>query len=170
MATSLAVQLRAAITATFTDDQDLTDPTAAIALSALESLANGTSNVQADLVYQDTFSIPLSSSTVLDMGTGGGMTTPFGGAFAPAEVVGFLLVADAGNTNNIIIGNNATEDFLGWFGAVTHTEAVKPDGWTFHFAPAGWAVANNSTDKIKLANSGAGTAVAGSVIIIARSA
>src|SRR5688572_33498909 len=112
MATSLAVQLRAAINATFTDDQDLSDPTAAVALSGLESLANGTTNVQADLVWSDTRTVAASSSEVLDMGTGGGLTTPFGAAFAPAEVVAVLLLADEGNTNNVIFGNNATEDFV----------------------------------------------------------
>jgi hypothetical protein len=170
MATSLTTQLRVAINATFTDDQDLSDPTASVALSALESLANGTTNVQADLVWSDTRSVALSSSEVLDMGTGGGLLTPFGAAFAPAEVCAMLVTADEGNTNNVILGNNGTEDFIGPFGAATHTMAVKPGGWYFVFAPAGWTVTNNSSDKIKVANSGAGTAVVYSIVIIGRSA
>jgi len=170
MATSLATQLRVAINATFTDDQDLSDPTASVALSALESLSNGTTNTAADLVWSDTRSVALSSSEVLDLGTGGGLTTPFGAAFSPAEVVAVLVVAAEGNTNNVVIGNNGTEDFVGWFGAATHTIAVKPGGWMFQFAPAGWTVTNNSSDKIKVANSGAGTAVEYSIVIVARSA
>jgi hypothetical protein len=170
MATSLTTQLRAAINATFTDDQDLSDPTAAVALSGLESLANGTTNVQADLVWSDTRTITASSSEVLDMGTGGGLLTPFGAAFAPAEVVAMLWLADEGNTNNVIVGNNGTEDFVGPFGAATHTLATKPGGWKFFFDPAGWTVTNNSADKIKVANSGAGTSVIYSMVIIARSA
>lgn len=170
MATSLAVQLRAAINATFTDDQDLSDPTAAVALAGLESLANGTSNVQADLVWSDTRTIALSSSEVLDMGTGGGLTTPFGAAFSPAEVVALLALAAEGNTNNVIFGNNGTEDFFGPLGAATHTHAIKPGGWWFWFNPAGYAVTNNSSDKIKVANSGAGTSVEYSIVIVARSA
>lgn len=170
MATSLAVQLRAAINATFTDDQDLSDPTAAVALAGLESLANGTSNVQADLVWSDTRTLAASASEVLDYGTGGGLTTPFGAAFSPAEMVSQLWLADEDNTNNVIVGNNGTEDFFGPLGAATHTHAIKPGGWWFWFAPAGYTVTNNSSDKQKVANSGAGTGVIYSVVSIARSA
>jgi hypothetical protein len=170
MATSLTAALRASINATFTDDQDLGDPTVQVALSALESLANGTSNVQADKIFSDTVTIELSGDDVLDMGTTGGMLDAFGDAFEPVEVVAVLLVADDGNTNNVVVGANASEPFLGPMAGTAPTTAVKPGGWLFWFAPAGWAVANNTNDKLKIANSGAGTGVTFSIIILGRSA
>ncbi len=169
MATSLSAQLRASINATFTDDQDLGDPTVQVALSALESLANGTSNVQADKIFSDTVTIEASGDDVLDMGSTGGMLDAFGDAFEPAEVVAVLLVAADGNTNDVVVGAN-TEPFLGPMGGTTPTTSVKPGGWMFWFSPAGWAVANNSSDKLKIANSSSGTGVTFSIVILGRSA
>ena len=169
MATSLAVQLRAAISATLTDDQDLSDPTAQVALQDLDSLANGTSNVQADLVFADTRTIAASGDETLDMGTTGGLTSPLGAAFEPAEIVAVLMLADSGNTNNVVVGA-ATEPFLGPLGGTTPTTSIKPGGWLYWYAPAGWAVANNTNDKLKVANSSSGTGVTYSIVIIGRSA
>lgn len=170
MATSLSAQLRAAINVTFTDDQDLGDPTAQIALSDLDALANGTSNVQADLVYANTSTLAASATETWDMGSGGGMLNPLGGAFEPAEVVAILILADAGNTNNVVVGDAAAEPFLGPMGGTTPTSSIKPGGWLYWYAPAGWAVTNNTNDKLKIANSAGSTGVTYSIVIVGRSA
>ena len=167
---ALTTQVRASITASQVGDLDLTDPTAAHALSVLESLADGTSNVQADKIFSDTRSIALSSSEELDFGTTGGLSDAFGVAFEPAEIVAVLIVADEGNTNNVVVGAAAAEPFLGPLGGTAPTETIKPGGFLFWFAPAGWAKVNNTNDKLKIANSGAGTAVAYSIVVIGRSA
>ncbi len=132
-------------------------------------LAYGTANGECDLVYSDTFTIAASGSTTLDLA--GSLTMANGAAAVFVEVAAIFLTADAANTNNIIMGNNASADFIGWFGSATHTLSVTPGGAIFLAAPgAGRAVTATSADIIKLANSSSGTSVTGTIVIVGRSA
>jgi hypothetical protein len=167
---ALSTQIRAAISATQSGDLDLTDPSAVHALSVLESLADGTTNVQADRIFSDTRTLAASATEDLDFGSGGGLTDAFGTAFSPAEIVCVFIVAAEANTNNVIVGAAAAEPFLGPMGGTTPTETIKPGGFLFWFSPAGWTVTNNSNDKLKIANSAGSTGVDYSIVVVARSA
>ncbi len=167
---ALSSQIRVSITGTLSKTRDLSSPQAQIALSLLATLADGTTNVQADKAWDDTRTLAASATEDLDMGTGGGLVDALGDAFAPLEVAALMIFAAAGNTNNVVVGAAAAEPFLGPMGGTTPTTTIKPGGSLLWYAPAGWAVANNSNDKIKVANSGAGTTVDYSIVIIGRSA
>lgn len=123
------------------------------------SLANGTGANQADLLWTDRRTINASSNDDLDLA--GTFTDVFGQAVVFVRVKAILIVADSGNTNNVVIGNAAATQFLGPFGAAAHTLAVKPGDSFFASAlgAIGWPVAAGSADLLRIANSGAGTAV-----------
>ena len=168
---ALSSQIRVSITGTLSKTRDLSSPQAQIALSLLATLADGTTNVQADKAWDDTRTLAASATEDLDMGTGAGqLVDALGDAFAPAEVVAVMIFAAAANTNTVVVGAAAAEPFLGPMGGTTPTTTIKPGGCLLWYAPAGWTVTNNSNDKIKVANSGAGTGVDYSIVIIGRSA
>ncbi len=170
MASTFSTQIRAQISTTQTKALDLSSPSAQIAISLLDTLANGTTNVQADKVWGDTRTLAASANEVLDFGTTGGLVDAFGDAFEPLEIAAVMILAADGNTNNVVVGANATEPFVGPMGGTTPTETIKPGGCLLWYAPAGWAVVNNTNDKLKVANSGAGTGVDYSILVVARSA
>lgn len=167
---TLSTQIRAQITATLSSTGDLGNPAVQLALSVLDTLADGVTNVQADKIYAKNHTIAASGSVELDMGAGGGMLDALGAAFEPAEVVALFVVADDGNTNNVVVGAAAAEPFLMGMGGTAPTQSCKPGGLLQKYDPAGWPVVNNTNDKLKLANSSSGTPVTASVIILARSA
>lgn len=130
------------------------------------ALADGTAADQANAVYIDAFSIAASGSLNLDL-AGGGLTDRLGNALNFTAVKAILLIADATNTNNIVVGNG-TNPFVGPFGAGTHSLAVEPGGQILLATrtAAGWAVVAGTGDVLKLANSGAGSAVTGTIVIV----
>jgi hypothetical protein len=166
---ALITQITNKVVANLTGSGDLGAPSATLILSFLDTLEDGTTNAQADMGWGDTRTVALSDSEVLDFGSGGGLVNVFGGAFEPAEIVLLAVHALPANTNSVRVGNN-TEPFLGPMLGTTPTTDVKPGGILMWYAPAGWAVANNSSDKLKMLNSGAGTSVTYSILVIGRSA
>lgn len=167
---TLSASIRAAIATQFSKSLDLGSPSAAPTLALVDSLADGITNDQADMVWADTRDIPLSDDEDLDFGTTGGLLDVFGDPFEPAEIVAVQITAAAGNTNNVVVGAAAAEPFLGPMGGTAPTTTLKPGASLQWYAPAGWAVANNTNDKLKVANSGAGTPVTYSIIVVGRSA
>ncbi|BBF93374.1 hypothetical protein [Blastochloris tepida] len=130
---------------------------------------NGTLADQADRIWSDVFSIPASGNTDLDLA--GALTGALGGTVTFAKIKAIYLEADRANANNIVVGAAASNPFLGPFGAATHTLAVPPGGRVMLTAPVGgWAVTAGTGDLLRLANSGAGTAVNGKIVLIGTSA
>lgn len=167
---ALTTQIRANVTAQMTKTGDLGNPAATLILNFLDTLEDGVTNLNADLAYGATETIAASGNTVLDFGTGGGLVDPFGDPFEPVEMVLLFVYAATANTNNVVIGANASEPFLMGLAGTTPTEAVKPGGFWMSFAPAGFAVVNNTNDKLKFLNSAGGTPVDFSILAIGRSA
>lgn len=160
--------LTSSVSVTETGTHDNGTPTLTHAFSARTTIATGTSNSQNDIVWSDQRTITASSSETLDLS--GGLTGAFG-AVTFVEVASISVYADSANTNNVIIGAAASNQFVGPFGAGTHTIALAPGAMIALKAPAaGWAVANGSTDNLKIANSGAGTDVTYKICITGRSA
>jgi hypothetical protein len=139
-----------------------------IAVSKALSLTNGTGADEANAVYIDEFSIAASGSLSIDL-NGGGLTDGLGNALDFTAVKAVLLIADATNTNNVIMGNG-TNPFVGPFGAGTHTVAAEPGGIVqlATRSAAGWVVTPATADVLKLANSGAGSAVTGTIVIVGK--
>lgn len=164
--TSIAVAVRA----TLESSLDLQSRSAILSQSRGFSLDDGTGAGQADKVWSDTRTINASSNEDLDLA--GVLTDAFGAALTFAKVKIVVVAAAAGNTNNVVIGNAAATQFVGWFGAAAHTVAVPPGGvfCICRSDATGWAVGAGATDLLRIANSGAGTSVTYDIVIIGTSA
>lgn len=132
--------------------------------SLSKSIANGTGLNQANALYVDDFSIAASGTLNIDLTS---LTDRFGAAVVFSKVKEILLIANDTNTNDVVYGNG-TNPFVGPLSAGTATITVKP-GNVFHvsnYSAAGWTVTDATADTIKLANSGAGSAVTGTIVIV----
>ena len=111
----------------------------------------GTGTDQADRLFRDERSTD-ATGEVLDLA--GGLTDDYGQTLTFVEVKFFALY-NLDGTASFIIGNTAANQFVGWFGAAAHTEAVKPLGLTMHVAPkdAAWTVTAGTGDNLLIKTS-----------------
>jgi hypothetical protein len=160
----------AAISGTLTGSPDLGTSRYQLQMNAaLLNLANGTGDNQADKIFSDTRTLAASANEDLDLA--GVLSDPLGAALTFAKVKAILVKASTGNTNNVVVGGQATNGFLGPFGALAHTVAVPPGGALLLAAPkAGWAVTAGTVDLLKVANSAGGTSVTYDIVILGTSA
>lgn len=149
---------------------DLAVPSASFVFASQVNLDTGTGLNQADKVYVDTNTLGASSNVDVDLA--GSLTDALGAALTFARVKAVFLRAASGNTNNVVIGGAASNQFVGPFGAGTHTIAVKPGGFFGIIAPdaTGWAVTAGTGDLLRIANSGAGSSVTYDLMVIGASA
>jgi hypothetical protein len=133
-------------------------------------LDSGTGANQADKVFSDTRTIAPSGTDDLDLA--GTLLDAFGVVLTFVKVKVIAVAASSLNTNNVVIGNAAATQFLGPFGAATHTISVAPNGLAL-FARAdatGWPVGAGASDLLRFTNSAAGTPVTYDVVLIGTSA
>lgn len=165
----MAVTLKstATIRGTLSTTRDAGDAAVPITETANYDVADGTGAAQANAIYVDDFSIAASGTLAIDLR--GSLTDPNNNTIAFTAIKEIMIKAAATNTNNIIYGNAASNQFLGPLGAAIDTVVIKPGG-LMHFvegySAAGWTVTNASTDNILLTNSAGGTAVTGTIVII----
>lgn len=135
-------------------------------LEVSTSVGDGTGAVQVNAVFIDDFTI--AASGTLDIDLSGTLTDAHGAALVFTAVKEIMFVAADGNTNNIVVGGSPTNAFIGPFGAAAHTVAVKPGGCfkVADFSAAGWTVVAATGDILRLSNSGAGTSVSGTILIL----
>lgn len=142
------------------------------ALSVALSLTNGTAVGQADLVFTDTRT--LAASTAEDLDLAGALVGPLGAAQVFARVKALVVVADAGNTNNVMVGGDAAAAWATWVGDVTDVVRLRPGATLALLAgdadATGYAVTATTADLLQIANSGAGTSVTYSIAIVGCSA
>ena len=131
--------------------------------------ANGTGANEANAVYVDEFSI--AASGTLDTDLSGALKDRLGNNVVFTAIKAIMVIADATNTNNVVVGADAAP-FVGPFGAGTHTVAVPPGGVFLVANPsaAGWPVTATTADILQLANSAAGTAVTGTLVLVGETA
>lgn len=165
---TLTTSLHAGIVGNYSKAVDLSSPQATVALGLAASLGSGTLNTQADRIWADTRTLAASTSEDLDLV--GVQLDAFGDLFAPLEIVAIMVFAADTNINNVVIGGAASNQFVGPFGAATHTHSIKPGGVWFWYAPAGWTITAGTGDLLKVLNGGAGTSVDYSIIVLGRSA
>lgn len=148
---------------------DLGGLTFPIQIGKTLAYANGTGAGQADRLYTDTNTLAASANVDLDLA--GALTDVFLDSVVFAKVKAIFVSADAGNTNNVVIGGAAATQFVGFFGAATHTASVRPGGFfsTGCTDATGWTVGAGASDLLRFANSGAGTSVTYTVAIIGTS-
>ncbi|MFJ3834445.1 hypothetical protein ACIPY6_02890 [Streptomyces sp. NPDC090054] len=133
-------------------------------------LESGAGAGKADRVFADTRTLAASATETLDLA--GSLTDAYGATTSFARVK-FILVAAAGaNANNVIVGANASADFVGLLNAAG-TVTLRP-GMAFAAMASssdatGMVVTATTADLIKIANSAGGTSVTYDVIIVGNS-
>jgi hypothetical protein len=155
--------------AELTSPLDLSTPTNPLAVARQLVLAQGTGAGQADMIWSDRFTIAASATQAVDLA--GSLAGPFGGTLTFARIKMVVVMAAAGNTNNVNVVSDTTNGPL-LFLAKGDGIPVKPGGLFTWFDPsAGGAVITPGTaDLINLVNSAAGTPVTVDVVIVGASA
>lgn len=165
---SLKTRIQAGIAAVLTGAADVGRNQLDIDFPSEIALANGTTTGKADRIFSDQRTLAASAAENLDLA--GSLTNALGEAVVFAKIKAIYVRAADGNTNNVVVGNVAN-GFVGPFGAATESVAIPPGGAFLAAAPkAGWPVTANTADLIKIANSGAGSAVIFDLVIVGTSA
>lgn len=165
----MTLTVKASISGTLTTTGDLSEVTAKLVNALAEiSYAQGSAAAQADKVFADTRT--LAASTTEDLDLAGSLVGIDGAAFAPAKVKAILITADAANTNDVHVGGDAN-GLAGLFGALPDFLVIKPGGAFMWAAPSGGLTVTAGTgDILQVANSGSGTGVTYSIVIVGASA
>lgn len=162
---ALSATVRAEIGASLTSVLDQGTATFPASLSKVLSFTDGAGANQVSKLFADTRT--LSASATEDLDLAGVLTDAFGATITLVRVKAILVVADAANTNNVVVGAG-TNPFVGPLGGTTPTVSVAPGG-VFLVARAdatGWPVTGATGDILKIANSAAGTSVTYSILIL----
>lgn len=127
-------------------------------------MPNGSSTGQVANAFTDHRTIAASGSENLDLA--GVLLDAFGNTLTFAVVKAILIIADAGNTNSVVVGGAASNTFNGPFNASTDTVTLGPGDVFLCTSHVGWTVTPSTGDLLKIANSGAGTSVSYTVKIV----
>ncbi|WP_433233707.1 hypothetical protein [Actinomadura nitritigenes] len=168
---SLNTKIFASLTAELSSALDLASATSSLDKSLQISLTNGTTAGKADVLWHDQRTLAASASEDLDLA--GSLSGILGGTVSFAKVKALLVAANAGNTNDVVVGNAASNGFVGPFGAAAHTVKVSPGGLLLMAAPgtAGLgSVTAGTGDLLHIANSSSGSAVTYQIVIVGTSA
>lgn len=165
---ALSATIKASISASHTSVLDL--GTATFPLSLLQSIAltDGTGANQADRIFTDTRTISASATDSLDLA--GALTNAYG-TVTFARIKLLYVSADSGNTNNVNVTRPASNGVPFMLAA--------GDGYPVHpgcFSLQVWSgatavpVTAGTGDLIDIVNSGGGSSVTYSIVIIGASA
>jgi hypothetical protein len=120
-------------------------------------LDSGTATGQADTLFTGERTLSASASENLDFA--GALTDNLGNTLTFGHIKALEIEADAGNTNSVIVGATASNQFIAGFGGATHSWTLGPGDRMVVYSKAGWAVTPSTGDLLKVANSGSGTSV-----------
>jgi hypothetical protein len=123
------------------------------------NVASGTTASSMDKLWTDTRTLAASATEDLDLA--GALVNKLGDTTVFADVRLICVVASSANTNNVLVGGAASNQFINWVGNVTDIVVVKPGGILFLYTPTdpGYAVTAGTGDLLKIANSGGTTGV-----------
>ncbi|GAB2731790.1 hypothetical protein [Streptomyces bullii] len=142
-----------------------------VGLSRSATLGSGTGAGKADKVYQARRTIAASGTDDLDLA--GVLTDAFGASITFARVKGLFIAASAANTNNVVIGNAATNAWATLLNA-TGTVTLRPGAVLAAIAgsadPTTYGVTASTGDILRLANSAGGSTVTYDICIVGASA
>jgi hypothetical protein len=160
----LDTRLLLQLTASLTNPLALTTVSAPLAYNKQFLLADGVASSQANRLWHSQRTIAPSGTDPLDLA--GVLTDPFGAIFTLARIRGLIISADAGNTNNVLVGAG-TNPISTMMGGTTPTMIVRPGGMIMLIAPdtTGYAVTAGTGDILQVANSAAGTSVTYDVVV-----
>lgn len=151
-----------------TSPLDLSTPTNAVNFAKQMNLAQGSGAGQADMIWSDQRTIAASGTDALDLA--GSLVGPFGTTLTFARIKMLIVLAAAGNTNNVNVVRDATSG-APLFLATGDGIPVHPGGGFIWYAPSatGVVVTPTSADLINIVNSGAGTSVTYDIHIVGAS-
>lgn len=169
---ALTTVLTTQVVATLTNARDLVTTSSPLEYRNRVSLATGTAAGQADLIFSDTRTIAASSNDDLDLA--GSLTDANGNSLTFARVKGLVVKAAAANTNNVLVGGDATNTFLTWVVAEGDAIILRPGAELSLFAGSadatGYAVTASTGDLLRITNSAGGSSVTYDIVIIGSSA
>jgi hypothetical protein len=135
------------------------------------ALGTGTAAGQADTAWWTQSTLVASASETWDFA--GTLRDQLNNLVTFARVKALVVIANSGNTNNVVIGGGATT-ISTLFGATTHTTAVRPGGFVAWCAglndATGYVITSGTADLLQIANSGAGSSVTYQIAAIGASA
>lgn len=146
---------------------DLGSPKMPVNIEKLLTLVAGTDATnKANVLFSDTRTLAASATEDLDLT--GSLTDAFGSTISAAEIVAIFISAASGNTNNVQLTRPASNGFIGPFLAAGDGVAIKPGEWLPLISQSGWAVTASTGDLLTFTNSGSGTSVTYSIVIVGR--
>jgi hypothetical protein len=165
MTTQLTASLKVSVAAAYLSQQAFGEARDVVQKNAAVSFANGTGAGQADKIWRATRTLAASANEELDLA--GVLEDSFGNLLTFASVKAVMISAAAANTNSVIVGG-AAANAVPLFGDATDTVALPPGGVFALASPAanGWTVTPGTGDKLKVANSAAGTSVTYDIVLI----
>lgn len=166
MATSLSTaRVSGGFSANFASTVDLGTVTHDVVWGPSYVFTDGTGADQAKAVFTDTRTIAASSSESLDLD---GLTDAFGNTIVGTKIKAIAIQAASGNTNDVVVGGAASNQFASLFGDVSDTIKIKPGGFFMAVAPnsTGYAITASTGDTLKIANSSSGSGVTYTIAIL----
>ncbi len=158
---SLDTRISIALTSDQRGSLDLGSLAAAIATERNVVLRNGTGAGNADRLYSKTRT--LAASTTEDLDLAAVLTDAFGATLTFARVKAIYIGASASNTNNVLVGGAASNQFVNWVADATDKLVIRPGAFFLLACGAadatGYAVTPSTGDLLRIGNSGAGTSV-----------
>lgn len=140
-------------------------------LSRAVTLASGTGAGNADRVFQARRTIAASGTDDLDLA--GVLTDAFGASITFARIKGLFIAASSANTNNVVVGNAASNAWATLLNA-TGTVTLRPGAVLAAIAGAAdtttYSVTASTGDLLRLANGAGGSTVSYDICIVGASA
>lgn len=166
---ALTTRISTSVTATLTDALDMTTVTDPVDQVIRYTLASGTGNGQADMLWHDRRTLAASGTEDLDLA--GVLANAFGDTQTLARIKAILVKAADANTNNVNVTRPAANG-VPLFLAASDGVPVRPGGMFLWIAPdaTAVAVAAGTGDLLTFTNSAGSTAVTYDIIIIGASA
>lgn len=168
---ALTTKFRLNLTARDDTSIDAGSKTQNHALNVDNDYANGTGAGQANLVFSDTRTLAASGTEDLDLA--GTLADAYGATITNVRVKSVAIKADAGNTNNVVVGaaaSNAWATLLNSTGTITLRPGAALGVAAGEADATGWAVTAGTGDLLKVANSGGTTGVTYTIVIVGASA
>lgn len=139
------------------------------------SIANGTSDGQADLIYTKRDSVGASATDVFDLA--GVLTDAVGGdVITGAEVVALIVVNRSTTSgDNLKVGPDATNGCVAFWADASDRNLVQAGitnqpGFVVLYAPRGYAITGGSADEFAVTELGGVNTVSYDILILLRSA
>lgn len=167
---ALTTKIVTQVIGTLTSPKDLSTPTDALDYTERLAWSSGTGANAADMLWHDTRTLTASATENLDLA--GGLTNSFGATQTFARIKLLMVKAASANTNNVLVGGDATSTFLTWVVAENDAVVVRPGGLLLLHAPdaTAYAVTATTGDLLMITNSAGSTSVTYDIVIIGASA